>query len=372
MALAAKAISADYGAAVDVVPGAAAAMTGVAGDGGKKVTIPAIGEAGGKYLTYLRGYIGHEAGHVRFTEDGVADGLAPLGRHLWNIFEGCFVGRRMPRAFIGCGAGLRRLALEVFGKGGGLEAGMMPGLAVGYCLIRARAVDVPALGSRAKACGGRPDARLRPLLQAAALNRGGGFRRGRPDCNKLHRLAVNNARVFASRVEKASLDTGIGMVAGMPGSMPGGKAAAASRPLSAAMPSLRKLPVSVRSFAVGFSGGATVGILDPHGPLRIQMRIAPGGGAPCGEGAVRALMEFVPGSGSGKVISILADGRAGNEGYFRLIIGRCAAHGVGLYGFGICGGGLRGFMPPARWRRVDDVKALPAAMSGMLRQAFGV
>ena len=83
-------------------------------------------------------------------------------------------------------------------------------------------------------------------------------------------------------------------------------------------------------------------------------------------------MKFVPGSDSRKIIFILTDGRTYNEEYFRLIIERCAAHGVELYGFGICDDGLRDFMPPARWRRVDDVKALPAAMFGMLRQAFGV
>ncbi len=492
MALVAKAISTDYGVTVDVVPGVATAMTGVTSDGGKKIIIPAIEETGEKYLTYLRGYIDHEAGHVRFTDDGVdIKGLGPLERHLWNIFEDCFVERRMSRAFIGCGANLRRLVLEIFDKDDELATDM-PGLAVNYCLIRARAVDVPALESRAKACGERLDAavpglterledalisgarsestkeskdhalhvaeilrdagvdmpsdamkgnegdgdafadavkkaiaeqveaseapepeqmerytagcagndgrdrdrlleeltpndiyaarketgvldaRLRSLLQTVALNREGGFRRGRLDCNKLHRLAVNNARVFASRVEKISLNTEIGMVVDMSGSMSGEKAVVTSRSLFAAMSSLRKLPVSVRSFAVGFSGNATVDILDPHEPLRIQMRIVPSGGTSCGEGVVRALMKFVPGSDSRKIIFILTDGRTYNEEYFRLVIQRCAAHGVELYGFGICDDGLRDFMPPSRWRRVNDVKELPAAMFGMLRQAFGV
>lgn len=491
MALVAKAISTDYGVTVDVVPGVATAMTGVTSDGGKKIIIPAIEETGEKYLTYLRGYIDHEAGHVRFTEDGVVDGLAPLERHLWNIFEDCFVERCMSRAFIGCGANLRRLVLEIFDKDDELATDM-PGLAVNYCLIRARAVDVPALESRAKACGERLDAavpglterledalisgarsestkeskdhalhvaeilrdagvdmpsdatkenegdgdafadavkkaiaeqveaseapqpenmkrftassagdgerdrdqlldeltssdiyaarketgvldvRLRSLLQTVALNREGGYRRGRLDCNRLHRLAVNNVRVFTSRVEKVLLNTEIGMVVDMSGSMSGEKAVVTSRSLFAAMSSLRKLPVSVRSFAVGFSGNATVDILDPHEPLRTKMSIVPNGGTSCGEGVVRALMKFVPGSDARKILFILTDGRTYNEEYFRLIIERCAAHGVELYGFGICDDGLRDFMPPARWCRVDDVKALPAAMFGMLRQAFGV
>lgn len=487
MALVAKAISTDYGVTVDVVPGAPTAMTGVTRDGGKKIIIPAIEETDEKYLTYLRGYIDHEAGHVRFTEDGVADGLGPLERHLWNTFEDCFVERRMSRAFVGCGANLRRLVLEIFDKDDGLATDVSA-LAVNYCLVRARAVDVPALMPRAKACGERLDAavpgltgrledalvagarsestkeskdhalrvaailrgagvempddapqggdgfadavrkaiaeqveaseapepeqmqrftashagegerdrdqtleeltvndiyaarketgvldaRLRSLLQTVTLNREGGFRRGRLDCNKLHRLAVNNARVFASRVEKVSLNTEIGMVVDMSGSMSGEKAVVTSRSLFAAMSSLRKLPVSVRSFAVGFSGNATVDILDPHEPLRLRMRIVPSGGTACGEGVVRALMKFVPGSDSRKILFILTDGRTYNEEYFRLVIERCAAHGVELYGFGICDDGLQDFMPPSRWRRVDDVKALPAAMFGMLRQAFGV
>ena len=71
MALVAKAISADYGVTVDVVPDAPTAMTGTTPDGRKKIIIPAIEETDEKYLTYLRGYIDHEAGHVRFTDDGV-------------------------------------------------------------------------------------------------------------------------------------------------------------------------------------------------------------------------------------------------------------------------------------------------------------
>lgn len=492
MALVAKAISADYGVTVDVVPDAPTAMTGTTPDGRKKIIIPAIEETDEKYLTYLRGYIDHEAGHVRFTDDGVdIKGLGPLERHLWNIFEDCFVERRMSRAFAGCGANLRRLVLEIFDKDDGLETGM-PGLAVNYCLIRARAVDMPVLMARAEACGeqldaavpgltgrledalvngarsestkeskdhalyvagilrdagvdmpsnapqpgewggdvfadavrkaiaeqveaseapqpenmerftassagdgerdrdqlldeltssdiyaarketGVLDARLRSLLQTVALNREGGYRRGRLDCNRLHRLAVNNVRVFTSRVEKVLLNTEIGMVVDMSGSMSGEKAVVTSRSLFAAMSSLRKLPVSVRSFAVGFSGNATVDILDPHEPLRTKMSIVPNGGTSCGEGVVRALMKFVPGSDARKILFILTDGRTYNEEYFRLVIQRCAAHGVELYGFGICDDGLRDFMPPSRWRRVNDVKELPAAMFGMLRQAFGV
>ena len=173
MALVAKAISADYGVTVDVVPDASTAMTGTTPDGRKKIIIPAIEETDEKYLTYLRGYIDHEAGHVRFTDDGVdIKGLGPLERHLWNIFEDCFVERRMSRAFAGCGANLRRLVLEIFDKDDGLETGM-PALAVNYCLIRARAVDMPALMARAEACGEQLDAAVPGLtgrLEDALVN----------------------------------------------------------------------------------------------------------------------------------------------------------------------------------------------------------
>lgn len=70
----------------------------------------------------------------------------------------------MSRAFIGCGANLRRLVLEIFDKDDELATDM-PGLAVNYCLIRARAVDVPALESRAKACGERLDAAVPGLTE---------------------------------------------------------------------------------------------------------------------------------------------------------------------------------------------------------------
>ena len=66
----------------------------------------------------LRGYLDHEAGHVRYTDRkifnnaGVQQGY--FMKTLWNICEDVYIERRMSAAFRGCGQNLRRIAIVLF------------------------------------------------------------------------------------------------------------------------------------------------------------------------------------------------------------------------------------------------------------------
>ena len=66
----------------------------------------------------LRGYIDHEAGHVRYTNRKIFDNARVqrvyLVKTLWNICEDVYIERRMSAAFRGCGQNLRRIAIVLF------------------------------------------------------------------------------------------------------------------------------------------------------------------------------------------------------------------------------------------------------------------
>ena len=66
----------------------------------------------------LRGYIDHEAGHVRYTNRKILSNAGVQQRYftktLWNICEDVYIERRMSAAFRGCGQNLRRIAIILF------------------------------------------------------------------------------------------------------------------------------------------------------------------------------------------------------------------------------------------------------------------
>ena len=66
----------------------------------------------------LRGYIDHEAGHVRYTNRKIFSNARVqqvyLVKTLWNICEDVYIERRMSAAFRGCGQNLRRIAIVLF------------------------------------------------------------------------------------------------------------------------------------------------------------------------------------------------------------------------------------------------------------------
>lgn len=66
----------------------------------------------------LRGYIDHEAGHVRYTNRKIFNNARVqqvyLVKTLWNICEDVYIERRMSAAFRGCGQNLRRITIVLF------------------------------------------------------------------------------------------------------------------------------------------------------------------------------------------------------------------------------------------------------------------
>lgn len=82
------------------------------------INIPSLATNAPAYMDIMRGYLDHEAGHVRFSD------MRLLSKHchksnymlrsIWNSFEDVYVERRMAKAFPGCARNLRICAERLF------------------------------------------------------------------------------------------------------------------------------------------------------------------------------------------------------------------------------------------------------------------
>lgn len=98
----------------------------------------------------LRGYIDHEAGHVRYTNRKIFDNARVqrvyLVKTLWNICEDVYIERRMSAAFRGCGQNLRRIAIVLFrGKIEPTTSEPVLEQALSYILYGCRSIPVQEL-----------------------------------------------------------------------------------------------------------------------------------------------------------------------------------------------------------------------------------
>lgn len=98
----------------------------------------------------LRGYIDHEAGHVRYTDRKIFNNSRMLPSYLvktlWNICEDVYIERRMSAAFRGCGQNLRRIAIVLFrGKIEPTTSEPVLEQALSYILYGCRSIPVQEL-----------------------------------------------------------------------------------------------------------------------------------------------------------------------------------------------------------------------------------
>lgn len=165
--LLADALGRAYGVAVEI--GGTDAYTT-----GKVIRLPGLpAEADATFLGLVRGYIDHEAAHVRFTEFRAisqAD-TTPLERHIWNIFEDWRVEAKLASYYPGCRQNFTWLIRHLFLE----RASTLPsGVAVvlDWLLLTVRSWSVPELATRCREAaalidrqwpGLRPD--VEPILE---------------------------------------------------------------------------------------------------------------------------------------------------------------------------------------------------------------
>lgn len=112
IALVAKALSDTYGVNVEI--GGSTAATKFGRDGSVTICIPAVDSDDSDYRTLLRGWVDHEAGHVRFTNHAAGCSAKGATHTIANIYEDVFVERRMGKCFPGCARNLHNLASLMF------------------------------------------------------------------------------------------------------------------------------------------------------------------------------------------------------------------------------------------------------------------
>lgn len=117
--LVATALSEEYG--VKVVCGGFRAQTKRDANGLPVITIPAVPIYDANYRLLIRGYIDHEIGHIRFSDDkliqeGILEDASISGaiKAIASIYEDVLVDAKMGECFIGSRRNLRKLALLLY------------------------------------------------------------------------------------------------------------------------------------------------------------------------------------------------------------------------------------------------------------------
>lgn len=120
LATVAAALGKEYGIRVcmDAPSGAAYTEYDAATCKPKTIHLSPLDISGSDYLAKVRGYVDHEAGHVRFSSGTVLAHpditKSKIFRAVHNIFEDVFVERKMSECFSGCARNLRQLEELVF------------------------------------------------------------------------------------------------------------------------------------------------------------------------------------------------------------------------------------------------------------------
>ena len=110
-------------------------------------SLPAAGDA--TFLGLVRGYIDHEAAHVRHTDFSVIGlaGMTPLEKHVWNIFEDWRVETALAASYPGCKRNFEWLIRHLFLQQH--SHSRPPAYAVlGWLLLTVRSWSVPDLDQR--------------------------------------------------------------------------------------------------------------------------------------------------------------------------------------------------------------------------------
>lgn len=116
---------------------------------GKTIHIPALPlDADDTLLTLARGYIDHEAAHIRFTDFEALSTQAKdeLDRFLWNALEDYRVEHAMSALYPGCRNNYNRLIKELFKEEA--ESTDFASLVLNWLIRRLRSYDVPELQSQ--------------------------------------------------------------------------------------------------------------------------------------------------------------------------------------------------------------------------------
>lgn len=210
-------------------------------------------------------------------------------------------------------------------------------------------------------------AQLKALLQTYVMNRGGAFRRGHLDSNRLARLAVNDQRIFQQRVQQRGLDTEIVILMDMSGSMSGqSKDVISSEALYAVTHALHGVK-GIRVAVYGFSHNDFISIKEFNQPAHENMRLDCAGGTYAGEATMLALSKFSWREGTRRIFIAMTDGDTYNPNLFDIALKRARKAGVEVVGVGICDTSMEQYVSKDEYVPVNNIKEFPAKLFAILR-----
>ncbi|MGE4292822.1 MAG: hypothetical protein AB7E32_11510 [Desulfovibrio sp.] len=119
---------------------------------GRVIHLPSLpAEADRTFLGLVRGYVDHEAAHLRYTDFDCLRDLTALEKHIWNIFEDWRVENLLAAQYPGCRRNFTWLIRHLF-----LERSPEPDeqnpalLLLNWLLLSVRSWDVPELSVRVR------------------------------------------------------------------------------------------------------------------------------------------------------------------------------------------------------------------------------
>lgn len=210
-------------------------------------------------------------------------------------------------------------------------------------------------------------AQLKALLQTYVTNRGGAFRRGHLDANRLARLAVNDQRIFQQRVQQRGLDTEIVILMDMSGSMcRDDKDTISSEALYAITHALNNIK-GIRMAVYGFSSSYFIPIKEFDQPVHGNMHLECTGGTYAGEASMMALSKFSWREGTRRIFIVMTDGDTYNHDLFIVAMNRARKAGVEVVGIGIGDDSMKNYVFKNEYVFVDDIKTFPTKLFAVLR-----
>ena len=142
---------------------------------GKTIHLPAMpSEVPDTLLAMVRGFLDHEAGHVRETDFNALQEarLSPIEMHVWNTLEDWRVEHRLAALFPGCRQNFDWLIAHLFGSGDQDEPTEPAANILNWLLLEVRSWDVHELSSKRDTLAGQVDSDfpgvrtiIEPILQ---------------------------------------------------------------------------------------------------------------------------------------------------------------------------------------------------------------
>ncbi|GAB6113149.1 cobaltochelatase CobT-related protein [Desulfomicrobium salsuginis] len=127
---------------------------------GTVIRLPSLpGDVPDTLLAMVRGYLDHEAGHVRDTDFLAlkAASLSPLEKHVWNTIEDWRVEHKLASIFPGCRQNFDWLIAHVFGSETYDEPAQPAAIILNWLLLEVRSWDVQALSGKRDILAGQLD-----------------------------------------------------------------------------------------------------------------------------------------------------------------------------------------------------------------------